>query len=459
MAETLSDAIRTFRASISVAEAPAVDSDIDQRALGRTPDAREIHATPRVDRFLALAAQLAGLLLVFHLYHLLAAEFVWMSAVVFGTFLVHYWLPFRLKEPFWVAVSLAGAFWLLEPRAAALLIAVGLVFFLILRSPAPFRWRLLALSAIFAALIYGCATKRLPIPVSFYPVFGAIFMFRMIIYAYDLAHGREPARLLPFLSYFFLLPNYYFTLFPVIDFQTMRQTYYRRDIHETAQQGIHWMVRGAIQLMLYRVVLYLNDPYLPDRVTTLGALVPTMVLTFLLYLNVSGKFHMIVGMLHLFGYDLPETNRRYLLASSFVDFWRRINIYWKDFMVKIVYFPAYFKLRKRGEFRAQILATAAVFLTTWGLHSYQLFWTEGRFVLKWPDIIFWGILGVLVIANVLYEARHKRRQRDSSWQGRALQAVQILATFTVITTLWSLWSSPTVNAWIYLMTHWTRSSR
>jgi D-alanyl-lipoteichoic acid acyltransferase DltB (MBOAT superfamily) len=459
MAETLSDAIRTFRASISVAEAPAVDSATEQRALGRTPDPREVHAAPCLYRFLPLAAQLAGLLLVFHLYHLLAAVFVWISAVVFGTFLVHYWLPFRLKEPFWVSVSMAGAFWLLEPRAAALLIAVGLAFFLILRSPAPFRWRVLLVSAIFAVLIYGCATKRLPIPASFYPVFGAVFMFRIIIYAYDLAHGREPARLLPFLSYFFLLPNYYFMLFPVIDFQTMRQSYYRRDIHEIAQQGIQWIVRGTIQLMLYRVVLYLNDPYLPDRVTSLGTLIATMVLTFLLYLNVSGTFHLIVGMLHLFGYDLPETNRRYLFASSFVDFWRRINIYWKDFMVKIVYFPAYFKLRKQGEFRAQILATAAVFLTTWVLHSYQLFWIGGRFALKRPDIIFWGILGVLVIANVLYEARHKRRQRDSSWQGRALQAVQILATFTVITTLWSLWSSPTVNGWIYLMTHWIRSSR
>ena len=89
---------------------------------------------------------------------------------------------------------------------------MGLSFFLILCSPVQFRWRVLLLWAIFAVLIYGGATKRLPNPASFYPVFGAIFMFRMIIYAYDLAHGREPARLLLFLSYFFLLPNYYFMI-------------------------------------------------------------------------------------------------------------------------------------------------------------------------------------------------------------------------------------------------------
>ncbi len=62
----------------------------------------------------------------------------------------------------------------------------------------------------------------------------------------------------------------------------------------------------------------------------------------------SGQFHIIVGMLHLFGFNLPETHHSYFLASSFTDFWRRINIYWKDFMMKIFFYPAYFALSKRG---------------------------------------------------------------------------------------------------------------
>jgi alginate O-acetyltransferase complex protein AlgI len=448
------------RASVlAVAVAGSATSSIE---LGReqfagvpTRDPRELRATPRLGPFLVLATQLALLLLVFSLYHLEKHGFLRMSAIVFGAFLVHYWLPFRMKEPFWVAVSMVGAFVLLQPPVATLLIVVGLGFFLILRSPLAFRYRISLVVAIFVALMYGCATKKFhAIPVSFYAVFGAIFMFRIIIYAYDLAHAREPAQLLPFLSYFFVLPNYYFTLFPVVDFQTMRRGYYQRDIHEIAQQGIYWMMRGAIQLMLYRLVTYFNDPYLPDRVTSLHALITTMVLTFLLYLNVSGSFHLIVGMLHLFGYDLPETNRRYLLSSSFTDFWRRANIYWKDFMVKVVYFPVYFKLHRRGDVRAQVVATATVFVVTWALHSYQFFWVKGQFLTSWPDTIFWTILGLLVTANVLYESRHKRRKQNPSWQGRVIHAVQVLVTFTVIVTLWSLWSSPTVSAWAYLMTHW-----
>jgi alginate O-acetyltransferase complex protein AlgI len=416
---------------------------------------KELRSVTKLWPFVGLAAQLAGLLLVFRLYRLMERpHFLLMSAITFGAFLIHYWLPFFLKEPFFITVSVAGAFFLLEPPVALLLVAVGLMFFLIFRSPLHNRWRLLALAVVFAVLIYCCAQKTSLIPTGFYPVFGAVFMFRIIIYAYDLAHGRERAQLLPFLSYFFLLPNYYFTLFPVIDFKTMRRSYYQRDIHDIAQQGIQWMVRGTIQLMLYRLVVYFNDPYLPDRVTSLGALISTMILTFLLYLNVSGQFHLIVGMLHLFGYDLPETNRRYLLARSFTDFWRRINIYWKDFMVKIVYFPVYFKFRKKGDIRAQVTATAAVFLVTWLLHSYQFFWIKGQFSLGWQDTFFWGILGILVIISVLFESRRKRRRMDSSWHMQALHAAQVLGTFALVTTLWSLWSSPSVNSWIFLMTHW-----
>lgn len=420
------------------------------------PDPRELRAAPRAGRFLIIAVQLALLEAVFATFHTLDKPvFVRLAAIVFAAFAAHYWLPFRWKEPFWIAVSIAGSFFIVEPRVAELMLLSLAGFFLILRAPVPFRRRLAAVVAAFAALIYCCAAKVPHVPSRFYPVFGAIFMFRMMVYLYDLAHSREPARLLPYLSYFCVLPNYFFTLFPVLDYQTMRRTYYQRDIHDIAQQGLHWMARGAIQLMLYKIVVYYNDAYLPDRVTSFGALAANMTLTFLLYLNVSGQFHIIVGMLHLFGYDIPETHRRYLLSDSIMDFWRRINIYWKDFMVKMVYFPVYFKLRKKGDARAQIVATAFVFLATWILHSYQFFWIRGRFEMTRTDAIFWSALGLLVIANVIYDTRRKGKKAVAL--SPPVRVLRIAATFTVIVTLWSLWSSPTVGSWLYLMSHWAEA--
>ena len=89
-----------------------------------------------------------------------------------------------------------------------------------------------------------------------------------------------------------------------------------------------------------------------------------MVMTYLLYLRLSGQFHIAIGLIHLFGFDLPETHRKYLLASSVADFWRRINIYWKDFIAKLFYLPVFFRLRRSGEVGAAALATVVAFAAT-----------------------------------------------------------------------------------------------
>ena len=129
---------------------------------------------------------------------------------------------------------------------------------------------------------------------------------------------------------------------------------------------------------------------------------------YLLYLRVSGQFHMACGMLHLFGFQLPETHHHYLLATSFTDYWRRINIYWKDFMVRVVFNPVVFRLKRRPQPVALAAATAVVFLVTWLLHAYQSFWLRGVWGFGVPDALFWGILGVLVLINVQLDARAAR---------------------------------------------------
>ena len=101
--------------------------------------------------------------------------------------------------------------------------------------------------------------------------------------------------------------------------------------------------------------------------------------TYLLYLHVSGQFHLIVGLLHMFGFNLPETHHRYLLASSFTDFWRRINIYWKDFIMKLFFYPAFFALRGIGTLRAIALATLLAFFATWALHAGNGFGSGANF--------------------------------------------------------------------------------
>src|SRR5262245_9314981 len=157
-------------------------------------------------------------------------------------------------------------------------------------------------------------------------------------------------------------------------------------------------------------------------------------------------------MLHLFGFNLPETHHRYYLASSFTDFWRRINIYWKDFMMKVFYYPAFFRLRRRGNNFALVVGTFIVFFATWVLHSWQFFWLRGSFLFKWSDVLFWTILAVLVAGAVVLEANRPMVRRLGSgvkpWRESVRKAFQALGIFVAICLLWSMWSSDSVTAWL-----------
>ncbi|MGQ0722792.1 MAG: hypothetical protein ACT4PE_14675 [Candidatus Eiseniibacteriota bacterium] len=413
-------------------------------------EALAANARPRPARFALLLGQLALLLAAFHAYHVEGPVFFVVAVLCFGGFAVHYWLPVRLKEGFLILLSTAGAFLVLEPPVAALVLGFGVLVYGVTRLPFPFGVRLSVILLLGVAVVAARGLPDTGVPAAFWPTVGALFMFRLAVYLYELKHAKTPFGFTHFATYFFMLPNFYFLFFPVVDFQTMRQSFLRRNIHDVAQQGIVWLVRGTLQLVLYRIVVQLRGRGSPVEVTTLAALVQTMVLTYLLYLKVSGTFHIIVGMLHLFGYDLPETHRKWLLASSLTDFWRRINIYWKDFMVKMVYLPTYFRLRRSGDVRAQLIGTVLVFFVTWLTHAWQYWWLSGEWLLTLPDTLFWGTLGALVVVNVHRELRADRRRPPPAWP---LRFAKTAGTFSLIVVLWSLWSSPTLAAWLELLTY------
>ncbi|HVN82972.1 MAG TPA: hypothetical protein VMW38_28570 [Terriglobia bacterium] len=414
-------------------------------------DLRLERAKPNVRRFAMLTIPLALLLLSFKIYNIEQPAFFTLACLAFGGFAISYWLPFRHKEWFLILLSLGGAYALLSPITASLLIAAGLLLFGIVRIGLEFRWRVLALLIVLCGFTYYRATVRSSRLGDFWPVLGAMFMFRMIIYLYDLKHQEGRPSLKEFLSYFFLLPNYYFLLFPVVDFQTFRRGYFQRDIHSIAQQGVWWIFRGTTHLLLYRLIYQMQGRFTPPSVSVTAAIVVKIVACYLLYLRVSGQFHIIAGMLCLFGYDMPETNHRYFLAHSINDLWRRMNIYWKDFMVKIVYLPAYFKLRRRGALRAELISTMLVVAATYFLHAYQFFWLKGKLRLTVNDALFWLILGSLMMVNVWIEFRNRNRPIRPGWGLRFRTALQIAATFAFVALLWSMWSADSLTEWFHFL--------
>lgn len=280
---------------------------------------------------------------------------------------------------------------------------------------------------------------------------GSMFIFRLSIFLFDKTYQKERPKLIKDITYFFMLPNMAILLFPAVDYKLFLRNYYSDSAISIYKKGVQWIVLGLFHLLVYRVIYYY---FLlpPTEVTDVVSLWHYMTTNYLLIIRLSGLFHISVGVLCLFGFNLPRVFDNYFLASGFSDLWRRINIYFRDYLIKLFYYPLFFKLRKYGDLNAKVFAILVIFFITWFLHSFQWFWLRGYFPLRMVDIVFWGVFGILVAGNAIWESKRKSNQIDKkSWKYSALMTTQILGMFLFMSVLWSIWSSTTMGSWLYVV--------
>ena len=291
--------------------------------------------------------------------------------VMIGGFAVNTWLPTAFRMGFFACLSVASVFIVLGLANGLYVLVAGGALIGICFLPVGLWLRISILVA--AGIVLVVLRSQWPLPV--WPVLGSMFMFRLMVYVYSTRKGGTNPPLTTTLSYFFMAPNVCFPLFPVVDFSTYRDSWYNGNPWEIYQKGIVCIVRGLTHLLLYRYIKFhlVPEPYELYDVPHIALFMAT---NYALYLHVSGQFHLIAGLLHLFGFDLPRTHDRYFLASSFTDIWRRINIYWKDFMLKMFFFPTFYSLRGRGWKlgAATVAGVLVVFVSTWLLHSWKIYW-------------------------------------------------------------------------------------
>ncbi len=411
-------------------------------------------------KFAYLTAQLALVLGLTRVYRVEEVYgFQEIMPVIFVGFLVHAWLPMRWRLPFFSLISFAALGVLLGFLQSMGLIVLGLGLIALCHAPVPFAARVGlvaaaggALAAVRAGWIGVPGWEALPTVVL--PLLAGLFMFRLMIYLHDLRHERTPASWWARIAYFFLLPNVCFPLFPVVDYRTFLRTYYDRDdASEIYQKGIVRVFRGVTHLLLYRVV-YLYVVPDPAAVDGPGTLALYVVGTFLLVLRISGLFHLSTGLLGLFGFDLPPVFRRFLLAASFTDLWRRLDVYRRDFMRKLFFFPALVRLQRFGATAGVAAAVALVFGASWALHVYQWFWLRGEVPLRFTDALFRGIFAALTAGSAVYELGRVRRALGTdgfAFRTALLRALRVLGVFTVVATLWTLEASASLDVFFDVM--------
>jgi D-alanyl-lipoteichoic acid acyltransferase DltB (MBOAT superfamily) len=417
---------------------------------GESSQGRAVAGRERAARTALLAVQLLAVVIVVRAFELETPAFLSMIALATAGFTVNAVLPLRLRLPAFALVSVGGLLLTLGLDAGSIVLAVGAALIVLMHLPLRLGIRIALVAVAWGGLsALRSFAPSLDLPAAVWPALGTMFMFRIILYLHALRYDQVPFSGWHSIAYFFMLSSANFPVFPLVDYSTFVRGLGAGDEFETYDRGVRWIIRGLFHLLAYRLVLHgltVGELWAND----LGDVIQHVVSAFLLYLRVSGSFHLIVGLLHLFGFRLPETHHLYLLASSFGDFWRRINIYWKDATVKLVYYPAYFRLRSHGHRLAIVLATVAAFVSTWLLHSYQYFWLRGTPLITTTDVLFWTVFGLLVVATTLWETRRRpaRRARVTKWSaGRALRTV---STVGAVLFLWSFWTSESIGTWVYL---------
>jgi len=355
-------------------------------------------------------------------------------------FVLHSHLPVRLRLGAFVLLSIGAIVLVLGPLTAAYVLAAAAILIALACAPAPLRVRVPLVLLAGGALAWLRRDSIDPL----WAVLGSLFMFRLIVFFHSEATEQVPASFLQKVAYFLLLPNAFFPLFPVVDYQTFCTTYYDAPARNIYQRGIHWIAVGVGHLLVYRIIRLDLLPS-PLEVRSLWDVLLFFGFNYALYVRVSGQFHIICGILHLFGFHLPRTHDHYFLAASFGDIWRRINIYWKDFCKKLLFYPAFFRLRRWGTAPAIALSVLWVFFGTWLAHSYQTWWLLGEFPLTATNFLLWMGVGVVVAVNSLLEARSLKRTNPApmsfSFAAAAIHALKVIGVFLSVSVFWAFWSN------------------
>ena len=416
-----------------------------------------LFSADRIRSFIISLIQFSLILLIVTNYNFeKSSGIIDYSPFVLVVFFIHSFISIRFRPAFLFLCCMALICMAFGILAGSFFIAIGLSMIFIVHLPLKFNYRLVII--LFIALLLALfRTEFIYIPwmtiVAMYMV--PLFMFRLIIYMYEIKNGLVPQNKWQSISYFFLFPNVFFLFFPIIDYKTYIKTYLDSPEKEIWQKGIRWMVRGLIHIFCYRLICA-NLLIGASEVHNLPSLLQYMFVNYSLIIRLSGVFHFMIGLVCMFGFNLPQIFDNYFTATSFVDLWRRINIYWRNFVLKIFFYPIMFRYKKFIKKNLLACTMMTVFFITWIMHSYQLFWITGVVSVRPIDVIFWMVIGACITVNsVIIEKKalseNAIEKPKSDFRKYLKKMIRIIGMFFFMSVMWSLWNTSSIEDWIFIV--------
>jgi hypothetical protein len=192
----------------------------------------------------------------------------------------------------------------------------------------------------------------------------------------------------------------------------------RRDVNlDRLARGISEMALGVLYLAAREITIqagllpaYRSIADAAGELTSLTALAASQLLLARLFFDVAGHVHLAVGMLRVLGFDIPTGSDRPYESRNVLEFWRRWNTYYRDYLVTLGYYPVARLLRRRYRI-AVVAGGAAAFVLSGLTHSLQIFMRHPAelSLRRFLEAQVWALIyGFLVVAWMIKDAVRER---------------------------------------------------
>ena len=174
---------------------------------------------------------------------------------------------------------------------------------------------------------------------------------------------------------------------------------------------------------------------LGHEVSTLSVLLTSLLDLVSVVLVFAGIAHFKVGIWRICGYHIQPYFNKPWLATNLMHFWTRFAYYYREFLVRVFYYPVFFRyFRKHPDLRIFMASMAAAGLGNLISHLVESNLASGMVLesatgvlVTWP---YFFLLGLGISVSLIFMRR--RRHRRKAWTLDRWFAVDLLAAYVTI---------------------------
>ncbi len=402
------------------------------------------------------AGLLMAHLLVYAVFHPAGKRGVWFSAL--AGFLA-YWAFLSERD-----AGVLNLLWLPAlPLLAASLYRYGILRLL----EEPPAARVLRAGIIYSALLTICLallSEAAEGPVWMLPLGLLLFFWqwpRLAMYHCDYQDGLVPPEVSidKYLAVFFspgVIPNWGWGVTIPQGYAYVNNRFLCRDKNRIVIAGLQLLGLALLYLVFWNFAYrWLVEFFTRQGVEVYWAYTPNMVREFVRGEDVSttsvllttlldlvryimffaGVYHFKVGVWRICGYQVDPYYNRPWLATNLMTFWTRFAFHYREFLLRVFYYPVFFRyFRTHTNLRIFVASMAAAALGNLIWHASERAFTHGMeadsvlFTLgTWPYFFFLG-LGIAV--SQIYLLRRKSRRKP--WTRDRWFLVDLVAAYLTL---------------------------